>query len=48
MTFDPAQLPDDIATLKALLGAEHAARIVQSELGRLQHQLERVTDADRT
>ena len=28
MNLDPAQLPDDIATLKAMLGAEHAARIV--------------------
>jgi transposase len=31
MTLDPAQLPDDIATLKALLVAEHAARVASDQ-----------------
>ena len=31
MTYDPAQIPDDIATLKALLGEAHAARIASDQ-----------------
>jgi transposase len=31
MTFDPAQLPDDVATLKAMLGAIQAAKLLSDQ-----------------
>lgn len=44
MALDPTQLPDDIAALKALLVAEHAARVASET--RAQEAETRANDLD--